>query len=171
MCVFNLTTISRCGHEVPTINYCYHAEPAVQAYEQAQRIGRPVKPPMTCTDSLGWQLHKSFKAPVVCPDCIGWLSKEGKRTYGGVKERRRVKRGRGKRVKFELPEEIKVEDHSSDGYGSGTESQDADAEEGKHDGDEAAAGNQSRGLALPPPAMLLPRFFHRAPMGSLYRRR
>ncbi|KAK5125799.1 hypothetical protein LTR85_012075 [Meristemomyces frigidus] len=136
MCTFNLTAITRCGHELPTIDYCRKAKPAVEAYKRAQSIGQEARPPKTCTDSLGWQMYKSLGIPVECESCIEWLAEKGLRTYGGVAAAGGKGKGRGvKRERKEGARRIKGEEESDlsgeeaeDDDGKGKESEKRDVE-------------------------------------------
>lgn len=60
MCAVTLTVVPACSHELPTIGYCFNAEPEVHSYEAKLKTGEQVQPPKTCTESLGGMLYEAL---------------------------------------------------------------------------------------------------------------
>ncbi|KAM0703174.1 hypothetical protein Q7P35_009112 [Cladosporium inversicolor] len=86
MCVFALSVIKTCQHELPTIKFCRRVGRDIpeDTNEAAIASGEEPLPRMTCTDSLGWLIFERLNAPVTCESCKAWLEKNGKLTYGEV---------------------------------------------------------------------------------------
>ena len=60
MCVFTLSVIKKCQHEVPTIEFCRRVGRDIpeDTNEKAIASGEEPLPRMTCTDSLGWLIFE-----------------------------------------------------------------------------------------------------------------
>lgn len=60
MCVFALSVIKTCQHELPTIKFCRRVGRDIpeDTNEAAIASGEEPLPRMTCTDSLGWLIFE-----------------------------------------------------------------------------------------------------------------